>query len=64
MNDYIETTLCSMPTCMCPHCRQTFQYDDYYDLDSGDEIDCPSCEKTIHVLSRDPVMYLTLGVKP
>lgn len=53
-----------MPMAKCPHCRQEFQWDDYYELSAGDTHECPNCEKAIHVLSVNHVMMVDLGTEP
>lgn len=43
----------TLPMMTCPHCEQESQIDDYYELDAGDEITCPKCEKDIKIITRD-----------
>jgi hypothetical protein len=56
-----DTNYNDMPSACCPHCDQSFQWDDYYDLAVGDERDCPLCEKNIHVTTVDHIMMVTLS---
>jgi len=41
------------PMIECPHCKQEFQVDDYYNLEAGDSFDCGKCEKEIHIWATD-----------
>jgi endogenous inhibitor of DNA gyrase (YacG/DUF329 family) len=54
----------SFPMVECPHCGQTFQWDDYYDVANGDEHDCPRCGKTIYVSNVDITITATLSTEP
>ena len=56
--------LASMPIVECPHCGKEWQWDDYYNLHSGSVRTCPKCEKDVHVLSVDTVMYARLSTEP
>jgi predicted RNA-binding Zn-ribbon protein involved in translation (DUF1610 family) len=52
-------TLNDMPEWECPHCGETFRYCDYEAIKEGSEIECPKCEKIIHVISVDYTMNVT-----
>ena len=52
-----RTLLAELPIVCCPHCGAEQQWDDYYDLHAGSSRDCYECDKEIHVLSVDTVMY-------
>lgn len=47
--------------CDYPHCGKTFQKDDYYEVEDGDEWECPKCEKPIHVVSVDHITNVRLS---
>ncbi len=48
-----NTTHNDLPMGECPHCGHEWQIDDYYDLDNGDTLECPNCERTIYLDCRD-----------
>ena len=48
-----KTTWNDLPMGECPHCGHEWQIDDYYDLDNGDTLECPKCEKEIHLDAKD-----------
>ena len=54
----------TMPMATCPHCNQEFQWHDYYDVNNGDDRECPKCERAIHVVAKECVMYLDLSTAP
>lgn len=56
-----ETRCNDMPSAECPHCGSTFRWDDYYELEVGEERECPRCEKTIFVTEVDVVIRATLS---
>ncbi len=53
----------NLPMIVCPHCGEEYQHDDYYDIQSDDTLDCPSCEKEIHVLEVDTIIYARVGTE-
>lgn len=53
----------NMPMCECPHCKVDFQKDDYYDVEAGDEWECPTCDKIITVVSVDTITHVRLSVE-
>jgi hypothetical protein len=58
-----NTNYALLPTITCPHCDKVFQLNDYYDIKTGDDFDCPSCEKTIHVLSVETILEARIGTE-
>jgi len=54
----------TMPIVTCPFCGNNFQYDDYYRLSSGDEIECPDCDKVMYLLSVDTIIQARIGTEP
>jgi len=58
------TSANAMPMATCPHCESVVQFDDWYDFRGGESRECPNCEKTIHVLDVERVMYVRLGTEP
>ena len=58
------TSANAMPMATCPHCEHVTQFDDWYDFQGGESRDCPKCEKTMHVLDVEAVMYVRLGTEP
>ena len=59
-----ETEWSTMPMVICPHCKKEFRLDDYYDYDTGDSFDCHNCEKEIHILQKDLLIEVNLGIHP
>jgi hypothetical protein len=59
MND----TLNDMPMCECPHCGKGWQQDDYYDVKTDDEFECPHCEKTAYVVFVDNTINVRLSTE-
>jgi hypothetical protein len=47
-----------MPMCECPCCEHKWQADDWYDLDFGDVLECPKCEKEIEITLKETSVYL------
>lgn len=43
---------------------QPSHFDDWYDFKGGESRECPKCEKTMHVLDIEAVMYVRLGSEP
>lgn len=58
------TSANAMPMAICPHCESVMQLDDWYDFKRGESVDCPKCEKTMHVLDVEAVLYVRLGTEP
>jgi len=56
-----QNTWNNAPMIECPNCHGDYQIDDYYDLKTGDVIDCYLCEKEINILEVDHIMVLSLG---
>ena len=54
---------CSFPVVQCPHCGESFQVDDYYDLKKGDSITCHECEKEVYILMTETIIECELGTK-
>ena len=52
------------PMIICPHCDETFQMDDYYNLKSGDSFYCQGCNKEIYVWATDVTISGDLHEKP
>lgn len=48
-----KTTWNDLPMGECPYCGHKWQIDDYYDLDNDDTLECPKCEKEIHLDCKD-----------
>jgi len=59
-----RTLLAEFPMVCCPHCGKEQQWDDCYDLHAGSSRGCQHCEKEIHVLSTDTVIYARLSTTP
>lgn len=59
-----RTLIAEFPMVCCPHCGKEQQWDDCYDLHAGSSRDCQHCEKEIHVLSTDTVIYARLSTVP
>ena len=55
------TTTSDLPSVECPHCGASFQYDE--DMEYGDTLQCPSCEKQIHVTFLDITVTVTLSTE-
>ena len=53
-----------LPMVKCPHCKKIFQWDDYYDLASGDEHDCPHCQMTIYIISVNTIITAEISTCP
>lgn len=60
----MTTTFNDMPHVECPHCGHKYQWDDYYAVDAGDELECPKCEKTMHVHYVETTINVTIGTEP
>lgn len=63
-NTLRHVLLAEIPVVRCPHCGAEQQWDDYYDLHAGSSQDCEKCEKEIHVLSVDVVIYARISTTP
>ncbi len=56
-------TYCEMPKGECPYCGYEWLIDDYTDLKEGDDIECPKCEKIIHISNYDITISFTFTTK-
>lgn len=54
---------CDMPMVECPGCFKEWQWDDYYDVRTGTERECPNCGADIIVTSVDQIIRATVEVK-
>ena len=53
-----------MPMMVCPSCDKGWQWDDYYDVEDGDERECPNCGKVAVVSEKEVLMHVRLKAKP
>ena len=53
----------TLPVVTCPGCDFEWQLEDYCDIDADTEIECPSCEKVIEVVSRAVIIEVWLKMK-
>ena len=44
------------PMITCPCCNKESQIDDYYNFESGDEFECPECDKRLFIKYMDWVL--------
>jgi uncharacterized CHY-type Zn-finger protein len=45
----------------CIHCEKEFQLDEYYMYETGDEIECQKCEKTMYIVAKDTSIEFLLS---
>ena len=57
-------TYADFPMVECPHCGKTFQWEEYWDVQDGDDAECPKCEKTIYVHNVDTQITGMLSTHP
>ena len=57
-------TMGYMPMMSCPSCNKGWQWDDYYDVENGDERECPNCGKVAVVSEKEVLMHVRLKAKP
>ena len=58
------TNVVSLPIVLCPHCDKEQQWDDCHALCEGSVRACHHCEKDIHVLDTETVIYARVSTKP
>lgn len=58
-----ETETFALPMITCLYCGKEFQEDDYYEISSGDTLDCHYCEKEMDVVFADTVTYVEMRRK-
>jgi hypothetical protein len=61
MASMFRTATTDVPDLQCPVCFETWEESDYYDIKEGGELECPNCDKTLHILSVDTILSITLG---
>ena len=59
----MATVWSNFPVVQCPHCSETFQVDDYYDLTIDDSFECAKCEKEIFIHSLDTIIECEIGTE-
>lgn len=57
------TTWNDCPIVRCPNCDLEFQYDDYYDVEAGREIECIHCKTELEIMSVDTTIQWRVGIK-
>ena len=55
------TTTSDLPEVVCPHCNETFLWDD--DLEPYNTICCPQCGQTIYVAFLDITITATFSTE-
>jgi endogenous inhibitor of DNA gyrase (YacG/DUF329 family) len=51
-----------MPIMECPACGAEWPWDDYYDVATGDERNCPACDVQVVVDDVEYLIYCRLRV--
>ena len=59
-----DNTIADMPMWTCPFCSAEHQKEDYYDVKTGDEWECPSCERTVYITFVDHTIHVYISTHP
>ena len=61
----VRIEICDCPMLKCPHhaCGREFQWDYYFNVEDGDEIECPHCKCTMYVEAVNTRIFVTLSTK-
>lgn len=59
-----DNAIFDLPMWTCPFCSREHQKEDYYDVKTGDEWECPSCERTVYITFVDHTTHVHVSTEP